>query len=385
MCILSSLSWIFIRVALSKDISMETTSSCVDMDSDICQSTSWMSCEDDDVYLELCCWSCHTVVLLPGDMSSCRAGGWHDVMTKIECSKAAWANQMTFIILNNELDMLDVPVGCSKVDQEIDVYQWNPALRADDYDYTDYEVGAGPLRLCLEPRRSIESDDDYRAFVPRYMGVRSGMDLPENWDNSGTIRFLEAAFTCAEVEPYCQLVENEDDCKAVADELNIAFNSDDPLEYVPGGCYYYDNTVFWNYGYNIEFPPKFTSAYYSHFCHACREETCPLPLWTQLSLVALSVTFVCVLVAVVCFNIQNKNEEQNNGFEPAEAVHQVDQPLQELDDFQPGFDGRQEEQYNFVEPEPYYSTGRKPLYPLSAGDSRDMPEVPMNLGNHQGY
>jgi len=385
MFILNSLSWIFIRVAKSEEISTETISSCVDMDSDTCQSSSWSDCVDDDEYLELCCWSCHTVVLLPGDMSSCYAGGWHDVMTVAECSNAALTNQMTFMILKDEDDMVALPVGCSKVDQGIDVYQWNPALRADDYDYTDYEVGDGPLRLCLEPRRSIEDDDDYRSFVPTYLGVRSEMDLPEEWENSGTIRFLETAFTCADVEPYCQLVPDEESCEAIADELNIASESESS-EYVPGGCYYYDDTVFWNSAdNNIEFPPKFASAYYSHLCYSCRKDTCPLPLWTQLSLVALSVTFVCVLVVVVCFSIQNKKEEEDNGFEPAAAVHQVNQPLQELEGFQPGFDGRQEKQYNFVEPEPYYSTDRKPLYPLPAGDSWDMPVVPMNLGNQQGY
>jgi len=364
---------------------METISSCVDMDSDICRSTRWARCKDNDAYLELCCWSCQTVVRLPRDMSSCYASGWHDIMTETECANAALTDQMTFIILKDEDDMVAMPVGCSssKVEQEIDVYQWNPALRADDYDYTDYEGGDGPLRLCLEPRRSIENVEDYRSFVPTYGGVRSEMDLPENWDNSGTIRFLQTAFTCADVDPYCQLVPNEGSCLSVADQLNIAFETD-RLQYVPGGCYYYDNTVFWNSGANIELPPKFTAAYYSHFCYACRKDTCPMPLWTQLSLVALSVTFVCVLVVVVCFNIKNKKEVKNNGFEPAGAVHQVNQPA-ELAGFQPGFQGRQELRYNFVEPEPYYPTDRKPLYPLPAADSWDMPVVPMNLGNQQGY
>jgi len=365
---------------------METISSCVDMDSETCRSTRWARCRDNDAYLARCCWSCQTVVPLPQDMSSCYSSGWHDVMTETECANAALKMQMTFIILKDEDDMVARPVGCSssKVDQEIDVYQWNPALRADDYDYTDYEGGDGPLRLCLEPRRSVEDVDDYRSFVPTYVGVRSKMDLPEKWDNSGAIRFLQTAFTCADVEPNCQLVPNEEICLAVADELNIGFDTDS-LEYTPGGCYYYDDTVFWNSGENIELPPKFTTAYYTHFCYSCRKDTCPLPLWTQLSLVALSLTFVCVLVVAVCFNIQNRNKVKNDGFEPAGAVHQVNQPVQELGGFQPGLQGRQELRYNFVEPDPYYPTGRKPLYPLPAADSWDMPAVPMNLGNQQGY
>jgi len=382
MFILSSLSWIFIRAAQSIEISMETISSCVDMDSDICRFSRWARCIDNDEYLELCCWSCHTVVHLPEDMSSCYSGAWHDVMTETECANAALTYKMEFRILKDEDEMVAMPVGCSKVGQEIEVYQWNPALRADDYDYTDYVGSDGPLRLCLEPRRSVE-DDDYRAFVPTYWGVRSEMDLPDEWENSGTIRFLQTAFTCADVEPYCQLVPDWEDCQTVAEDLNLEYETDS-LEYIPGGCYYYDNTVFWN-SEEMDFPPKFTTAYYSHFCYSCRKDTCPLPLWTQLSLAALGVTFVCVAVVAVYLNIKNINEVENYVNEAAAAVHQVNQPVQELKAFQTGFDGRQEERYNFVEPEPYDPTDRKPLYPLPAGDSWDMPVVPMNLGNHQSY
>jgi len=391
MFILSSLSWNFIGVAQSSEISTETVSTCVDLDSDTCQSTSWASCADDDSYLELCCWSCHTVVLLPAEISSCYLGGWHDIMTETECANAALTNQVSFWILSAADDMTAMPVGCSKVSQDSNVYQWNPALRADDYDYTDYEGSDGPLRVCLEPRRNLGDDDEYRSYVPTYSGIRSEMVLPDDWDNTGTTRFLEDAFTCADVESYCQLIPTQESCFDVADDLNIAFDVDS-LEYSPGGCYYYDDTVFWNSGENIEFPPKFTSAYYTHFCYSCRKDTCPLPLWTQLSLAALSFIFVCVLVVVICYNIQKKNEVENDGYEPAAAVHQVNPPMQELEGSQPAFEGRREEQYNFGEPEPYYRNneryypnGRKPMYPLPAADSWDMPVVPMNLGNQQGY
>jgi len=360
---------------------METISACVNKDADICKATSWASCDDDESYFELCCWACQTVVLLQAEMSSCFEGGWHDVMSDSECANAALTNQMTFVILSDEDEMVAMPVGCSKVDQERDVYQWNPAFRADDYDFEDYEGSEGPLRVCLEPRRSLEVDE-LRAYVPAYLGVRSAMVLPDDWDNSGTIRFLENAFKCADVQPHCQLVPDKDSCTDVADELNIAFD-EDSLEYSPGGCFYYDNSVFWNSGDNIEFPPQFTTAYYSHFCFQCRKDTCPLPLWTQLSLVALSITFVCVLVVVICFNIQNKNGVENHRYEPAAAVHQFSQAAEEREGLQPPLEERQEEQYNFGEP--YYPTSRKPMYPLPVADRWDMPVVPMNLGNKHGY
>jgi len=383
MFLLSCLSSIFLHVAKSTQLNTDSISTCVNKDAETCRATNWASCKEDDEHLELCCWSCQTVVLLPWDVSSCFAGGWHDIMTDTECANAALTNQMIFITLIDEEEMVNQPVGCSKVDRTRDVYQWNPALRADDYDYTDYEGLDGPLRVCLNPRRDVEEDEDFRVYVPGYIGVRSEMDLPEDWDNTGSVRFLEIYFTCADVEEHCQLVADEDSCIEIADEYNIEFDTDS-LEYSPGGCYYYDDTVWWNSGDNIEFPPRFTTAYYSHICDKCHKDTCPLPLWTQLVLVALSLTVVFVTIVVICFNVQNKPLADDQRYEPAVVVHQ---PKDDVGRPEGAPLENREEQYNFNDQSyrQQYPTGRKPRYPLQAADNWDMPAVPMNLGNQQRY
>lgn len=395
MFLLGSLTSIFIRVARSDDFSTETISACVNKDAEECVFANWQNCIDSDEYFELCCWSCQTIALLAADVSSCFAGGWHDIMTDSECANAALTNQMTFIILQDEDEMVKNPLGCSKVDENRDIFQWNPALRADDYDYSDYEGNDGPLRVCLRPRRTVEDneDEEYRKYVPAYFGVRSEMVLPDDWENDGTIRFIENAFTCADVEGSCQIVPNEENCVVVADEFNIAFDVDS-IEYAPGGCYYYDETVWWNSGDTIEFPPQFTTAYYSHFCYRCKKDTCPLPLWTQLSLVALSLTVVFVTVVVICFNLQKKASDEDSQYEPAAVVSPVNRGLAQPEGVSPkrgeqnnlgDFDYANERKPLYPQVGEYdYPTEGKPMYPQVL-DSWDMPSVPMNLGNNYGY
>jgi len=392
MFLLSSLTSIFIRVAWSGDLSTEAIPGCVNKDAETCEFSNWQQCTDDDTYFEKCCWSCQTVSLLASDVSSCFEGGWHDILTDSECANAALTNQMTFIILQDEDDMVKNPLGCSKVSESRDIFQWNPALRADDYDYEDYEATDGPSRVCLRPRRTVEEDEDFRRYVPAYFGVRSKMDVPDDWENTGRIRFLENFFTCADVEGSCQLVPNEESCEELADELNIAFDTDS-LEYTPGGCYYYDDTVWWNSGDNILFPPQFTTAYYTQFCYRCKKDTCPLPLWTQLSLLALSLTVVFVTVVVICFNVQKRNSDEDSQYEPPAVTEVSKRP----EGVPPRLGGKREEQY-FGELD--YATERKPLYPRfgefegpterkpmypKVVDTWDMPSVPMNLGNNYGY
>jgi len=316
-------------------------------------------------------------------------------MTDSECANAALTYQMTFIILQDEDEMVKNPVGCSKVAEDRDIFQWNPALRADDYDHGDYEENDGPLRVCLRPRRDVEEneDEEFRRYVPAYFGVRSEMVLPDDWENFGRIRFLENAFTCADLEGSCQIVPNEENCVAVADELNIAFDVDS-IEYAPGGCYYYDGTIWWNSGDNIEFPPQFTTAYWSHICYRCKKDTCPLPLWTQLSLAALSLTVVFVAIVVICFNVKKKYPDEDSLYEAAAGVSPAKRGVAQPEGVAPrpreeqnkygDFDYANERKPLYPQMgEPDYPTERKPIYPQVV-DSWNMPSVPMNLGNNYG-
>lgn len=357
-----------LRVSEAADLSADTVSACVNKDADVCEFASWQSCIDSDTYLELCCWSCQTVVLLEEDASSCYIGGWNDVMTNSECANAALTSQMNFIILNDENNMDDQPVGCSKLDETSSIYQWNPALRADDYDPSDFGDNEGPLRVCLRPRRTT-AEEDLRVYVPAFSGMRTAMDIPQNWDNSGNIRFLENSNFCSDVQGSCQIVPDEANCLDIADELNLRINVESD-EYVPGGCFYYDGEVVWNSGDYIKFPPTFTTAYYSQFCHGCKKESCPLPLWAQLFLVALSLTIVFVCVVVICFNLQNSNDNGSNRYEPGVAQ------------FEPRDGEGRVDQYNFGNRNPNENPARH--YPYRLSDTWDMPTVPMNLYNEPG-
>jgi len=119
------------------------------------------------------------------------------------------------------------------------------------------------------------------------------------------LRNLETAFTCADIEPSCELIPDEDACATIADdeELRMLIVTE---PYIPGGCFYYDGEMYWNRGDDIAFPPLFTTAYYSHICRNCRRTTCPLPVWLWFVLTALGLIICITSVCCCCYNFQTK-------------------------------------------------------------------------------
>jgi len=132
-----------IGVGIAEDLVIATVTPCIDS-KEYC-SDDWISCVSNSYYLADCCWSCQKITEIDEDDESCFYRQMNDIMSAAECAYAALQNGMAFIVVDSPSDE---PVGCSRVESTEDVYQWNPAQRADDY-----EVGDDAIRVCLSPYR----------------------------------------------------------------------------------------------------------------------------------------------------------------------------------------------------------------------------------------
>jgi len=222
-----------IGVGIAEDLVIATVSPCIDS-KEYC-TDDWSRCMNSNSFLANCCWSCHNVVEIDEDDESCYSRNMNDIMSAAECAYAAYQEAMAFSILDSSSEDFEVmPVGCSRVESSEDVYQWNPAQRADDYD-----VGDDAIRVCLQPRRPTRLDD-LRKYVPEYTDIRAEM---ETYPYGATrLRNLKTAFTCADIEPSCELIPNVETCAAIADEEELRMMiANEP--YIPGGCFYYDREI----------------------------------------------------------------------------------------------------------------------------------------------
>jgi len=349
------------------DLVMSTGVQCIDSQH-YCRADNWDSCVTSNAYLTNCCWSCHTLVELNEDDESCFERGMNDIMSGAECAYAAAQSSMTFIEVDSSSDLsASMPVGCSRVDSSEDVYQWNPAQRADDYD-----SGDDPLRICLQSRRPT-SPSNLRKYVPEYGGIRLEMETYDYGDDE--VRSLERAIICADIESSCQLVPDEETCSNIADNDDLKMStSSDP--YIPGGCFYYNDKVRWNSGSGIAFPPIVSTAYYSHICINCRSVDCPLPAWLWFVLIVLGLIVCISTVCCICFNFQTKTYRNPI----RERTPQLKPVLPEIQTTDLGYnfnDLRYDHRVDYPGPTEGY------LYRLS--NRRDTPDVPMNLFNKAAY
>jgi len=333
---------------------------CIDS-KEYCESTNWELCINSNVYHANCCWSCHKLVEIDEDSESCYAEGYNDIMSATECAHAAAQEDMAYIEVDSTSDNSDyMPVGCSRAGSTDDIYQWNPAQRSDEY-----EVGDDPIRVCLQSRRPT-AYNDLRTYVPSYMDMRAVMDT---WDyGDSELRSLETAFTCADIEPSCELVPDAESCSNIADDedLRMVISSD---PYIPGGCFYYDNEITWNEGNYIAFPPPVSSAYYSHICRNCRKDNCPLPVWLWFVLAALGLIICITSVCCCCFNFQTKTFRL-----PSRSGLNLGAPGVQATPMGYDFDA-----IGNRERISYPST--RDDYPYRLSDTWETPKVPMNLFN----
>jgi hypothetical protein len=307
------------------------------------------------------------LVELTENDESCYAKEISDIMSATECAWAAAQKGMTFVEVDtSDAKSANIPVGCTRTESTEDIYQWNPALRADEY-----ELGDDPLRICLQSRRPT-SPSDLRKYIPEYGDKRAEMVTYDFEDDE--LVSLGTALTCSDIWPRCELVPDVETCSNIADneELRMIISTD---PYIPGGCFYYDEEMIWNSGSNIAFPPLFSTAYYSHVCQNCRREDCPLPVWLWFVLVALGLVVCITSSCCCCYNYQTKTFRLNKGqrqLNPTEPGMQNPDFAYNFDDF------RNNRQVNYPEPTEVYPTEG---YPYRLSDSWDTPKVPMNLFN----
>lgn len=347
-----------IGVGIAEDLVIATVTPCIDS-KEYCTS-DWSSCMQNNNFLADCCWSCHRRVEIDEDDESCYSEGMSDIMSATECAYAASQEGMAFIVVDSPSDE---PVGCSRVESTQDVYQWNPAQRADDY-----ELGDDAIRVCLQPL-SPTAKANLRKYVPEYEDIRAGMTTYPYGDTK--LRNLETAFTCADIEPSCELIPDVDACAAIADdeELRMLIVNQ---PYIPGGCFYYDGEMYWNSGGDIAFPPLFTTAYYSHICRNCMRTTCPLPVWLWFVLVALGLIICITSVCCCCFNFQTRTFRRPL----RRGQPRLNPAAPRIQNTERGynFDAIGKDQRVTY---PDLDEG----YPYTLNDSWDTPKVPMNLFN----